>query len=238
VVRAAVAFGLDPDALRMPGGATGATWSDGRFVVRVGERLDGEIAAMAAAAEHVPVPRVLDHRRFGGSDAVLLEKVAGRPAGDVAMGDPALGAAVGRACGALHDELRSVEAPRGLRPPPHGGVDGRHLLHLDLHAYNVLVDDDGSPTGVIDWANACAGEPELDRARTWSLLTLDPATRYRQGDPGWAAMTDHWLQAGRLHDLTVEARRWACRFMLADLAGRHPEAELAHIADRLSGHRC
>jgi Ser/Thr protein kinase RdoA (MazF antagonist) len=229
VARAAVAFGLDPGALGPLGGATGSTWSDGRLVLRVGERLDIEIAAMSAAERHVPVPRVLDHVRFDGFDAMLLEKVAGRPAGDVAMGDPALGAAVGRACGALHDELERAAAPHGLRRPPHAGADGRHLLHLDLHAYNVLVDDHGSPTGVIDWANTCAGDPELDRARTWSLLTLDPAARDRQSDAGWAALTDHWLQAGRLRDLTVEAHRWSCRFMLADLASRHSEADLAHI---------
>jgi hypothetical protein len=229
VVQAAVAFGLDRRALRVLGGATGSTWSDGRLVLRVGARLDAEIAAMSATEGRVPVPRILDHRTYDGFDALLLEKVAGRPAGDVAMGDPALGAAVGRACGALHDELESVAAPDGLRPPPHGGADGRHLLHLDLHSYNVLVDDRGSPTGVIDWANTCAGDPKLDRARTWSLLTLDPAARDRQSDPGWAAMTDHWLQRVRLRDLTTEARLWACRFMLTDLTSRHSEAELAHI---------
>jgi hypothetical protein len=110
-------------------------------------------------------------------------------------------------------------------------------LHLDLHPLNVLVDDDGEPTGVIDWANAAAGDPELDRARTWSLLTLDPAARALDEHPGWAALTEHWLGAGRLHALSTSARLWACRFMLRDLAGRHTRAELAHIHDavRLSG---
>jgi aminoglycoside phosphotransferase (APT) family kinase protein len=100
---------------------------------------------------------------------------------------------------------------------------------LDLHPFNVLVTDDGEPTGVIDWANAAAGEPELDRARTWSLLTLDPAARALHDDAGWAALTDHWLTAGRLHVLSAAARTWACEFMLADLAARHTSAELAHI---------
>jgi aminoglycoside phosphotransferase (APT) family kinase protein len=91
------------------------------------------------------------------------------------------------------------------------------------------VDDDGEPTAVIDWANAAAGDPELDRARTWSVLALDPAARGFAGDPGWAALTDQWMQAGCLQDLSQAARGWACRFMLDDLAARYSGAELAHI---------
>ena len=72
---------------------------------------------------------------------------------------------------------------------------------MDLHPFNVLVDDDGEPAAVIDWANTAAGDPELDRARTWSLLTLDPVARELRERAGWAALTDHWLQAGRMHTL-------------------------------------
>ena len=82
---------------------------------------------------------------------------------------------------------------------------------------------------MIDWANAAGGDPELDRARTWSLLTLDPAARALGDDPGWAALTEHWLVAGHLQVLSATARVWACRFMLADLAARHTSADLAHI---------
>ena len=145
------------------------------------------------------------------------------------MDSPVGAAAAGRACGELHDALAAVACPPGVRDAP--GADGRErrLLHLDLHPFNVLVDDDGEPTGVIDWANAAGGDPELDRARTWSLLTLDPAARELAGDPGWATLADEWLQAGRMHTLSAAARIWACSFMLADLAARHTRAELAHI---------
>ena len=119
--------------------------------------------------------------------------------------------------------------PAGRARRPGADCRERPLLHLDLHPFNVLVNDDGEPTGVIDWANAAAGDPELDRARSWSLLTLDPAVREFDRDPGWATLTDHWLQAGRMHALSASARIWACRFMLADLAARHTQAELAHI---------
>jgi hypothetical protein len=47
--------------------------------------------------------------------------------------------------------------------------------------------------------------------------------------PGWAALAGGWSETGRLDELPAAARAWACRFMLADLAGRHPPAELAHV---------
>jgi len=229
VVRAAVGFGLEPERLRPLGGRSGSAWSDGDVVLRVGERVAYEVLAVSAAAGHLPVPQVLDRLELDGVCAILLERVPGRAAGEMALHNPARAAAAGRACGELHEALAEVADPPGLRDAPGANCTERRLLHLDLHPFNVLVDDDGEPTGVIDWANAAAGDPELDRARTWSLLTLDPAARERNGDPGWAALTDQWRQAGRLHVLSASARIWACRFMLADLAARHTAAELEHI---------
>ena len=239
VVSAAVEFGLEPERLRPLGGASGSAWSDGDAVLRVGERVADEVLAASAAAGHLPVPRVLGRLDLDGICAVLLERVPGRTAGELALDSPARAAAAGRACGRLHDALAEVASPPGLRPAAGADCEGRRLLHLDLHPFNVLVDEDGEPTGVIDWANAAAGDPELDRARTWSLLTLDPAARERGDEPGWAALTDHWLQAGRMHLLSGTARIWACGYMLADLAARHSPAELEHVrhAMRVAGTR-
>lgn len=61
---------------------------------------------------------------------------------------------------------------------------------------NVLVDDEGEVTGVIDWTNAAAGDRSLDAARTWSILTLDPTAIALQATPGWTTLTESWLQAG------------------------------------------
>ena len=43
------------------------------------------------------------------------------------------------------------------------------LLHGDLHARHVLVAD-GHVSGIIDWGDACVGDPSIDLQLVWSLL--------------------------------------------------------------------
>jgi hypothetical protein len=112
VARAAAGFGLEPERLRPLGGASGSAWSDGDAVLRVGARVAGEVLAASAAAGHVPVPRVLGRLELDGVSAVLLERVPGRPAGELARDRPEVAAAAGRACGALHAALAQVRARR------------------------------------------------------------------------------------------------------------------------------
>jgi hypothetical protein len=42
-----------------------------------------------------------------------------------------------------------------------------------------------------------------------------------------------WAQAADMRGLPVSARVWACRFMLADLAGRYPPRQLSHVHEAL-----
>jgi aminoglycoside phosphotransferase (APT) family kinase protein len=238
VKRGAEAFGLDPDRLVPLGGNSGSSWGAADRVLRVGQRLDEEIRAVCAAAGVLPVPRVLDRIDLGGFTAALIERLPGQPAGEVATARPELAHAIGSACGALHARLSQVPAPAGLRivgtceplPLP-------SLLHLDLHPFNVLVDDAATVTGVIDWANAAAGDSVLDRARTWSILMLDPAVLARGSHPGWRALTGAWTRQASLTNLPARARAWACEFMLGDLARRYPAAALKHIDHALASAR-
>jgi aminoglycoside phosphotransferase (APT) family kinase protein len=236
VARAAVAFGLDAESLRALGGQSGSAWGARDRVLRVGRPavIDAELAASSAAAAVVPVPAVLDRTEVNDTSAVLLEMLSGQPVAEFARHRPDLARAAGHACGAVHGLLAEAPAPAGLRAVP--GASGGTLaaqarvLHLDLHPFNILVGDDGEVTGVLDWANAAAGEPDLDRARTWTILALDPAARARRGEPGWAALCDGWSESGRLHDIPAADRAWACAFMLSDLGGRYTADELGHIA--------
>jgi aminoglycoside phosphotransferase (APT) family kinase protein len=240
VTRAAETFGLDPARLGRLGGNSGSSWDAGEHVLRAGNRgvMDRELAAVAAVSAVLPVPRVIARADFAEGSAVLLEKLPGRPAADVAQARPALARAAGLACGTVHARLAEVPAPAGLRAAPHapsgcGRRAGARLLHLDLHPFNVLVGEDGTVTGVLDWATAAAGDPVLDRARTWTILTLDPAARARGAQPAWQALSEGWAQSAGLHDIPATARAWACRFMLADLARRYSPDDLKHISHAL-----
>ncbi|WP_204745305.1 phosphotransferase [Glycomyces paridis] len=80
---------------------------------------------------------------------------------------------------ALLGDLHRIEPPPWLAATARG-VDlaatapDRAVLHLDLHPGNVLLTDDGPQ--VIDWTNAAAGDPAVDRAVTWAILAeVDPS---------------------------------------------------------------
>jgi Phosphotransferase enzyme family len=245
VIRAAQAFGLDPGRLRSLGGASGSAWGAGDQVLRVGPRdlMDAELAAAAAAAAVLPVPAVLDRAEVDEDLAVRLERLPGRSVVEVLEQQPGLARTIGRACGSVHQVLARLPAPAGLRPAPGAPIElvtgavGQvpRLLHLDLHPFNLLVSDDGELTGVLDWANAAAGQPDLDRARTWSILTLDPIARSYRSQPVFAALADAWLEQGQLARAAPAARAWACRFMVRDLGTRYSPAELAHVRAAYEG---
>ena len=129
----------------------------------------------------------------------------------------------------------AVLAPAALHPAEEDGAAAIGVVHLDLHPFNVLVDDGGRVTAVLDWANAARGPADLDRARTLSILTLDPASRQRREDPRWVALNRGWIDAADLTQVPVADRAWAYRYMLADLAHRYPAAQLTHVHAALAG---
>ena len=100
------------------------------------------------------------------------------------------------------------------------------LLHLDWHPLNVLVDGD-EVSAIVDWVNARRGHPLLDIARTYALLTADPALAalspaerdlLAEVAGGWAA--GYGPEAA---SIPADCLRWAGQMMLADLAGRYAE---------------
>jgi aminoglycoside phosphotransferase (APT) family kinase protein len=66
----------------------------------------------------------------------------------------------GRRSAAVLDRVEAIGADAD---PAWFPTDG--LVHLDLHTDNVLVDDDGRLTGIIDWDGACSGDPRFDLVR-------------------------------------------------------------------------
>jgi len=67
----------------------------------------------------------------------------------------------------LHRSLHEIEAPSFLTSSPVGRGD--RIVHMDLHPLNVLVGPKGAV--VIDWANARAGDPNVDVGIAWVLMS-------------------------------------------------------------------
>ncbi|MFP2959070.1 phosphotransferase family protein [Myxococcus sp. 1LA] len=59
---------------------------------------------------------------------------------------------------------RAADWERRLTVRPTGGRGLPRLLHGDFAAEHVLVNAHGVPTGVIDWSDACVGDPARDLA--------------------------------------------------------------------------
>jgi hypothetical protein len=220
---------LEPRALEPLGGATGEVFGAGDVVLRLGPpaRLDLEVTAAGAAATAVPVAEVLDRVDADMGSALLLRRVPGRVALDLAA-DPTRAWRRGAACGAAQRALATVPAPAGFPPGPSAPAAGTPaLLHLDLHPLNVLLDDQDQVTAVLDWADARSGPADLDRARTWAMLHLDPAADPIRTHPAWRALVEGWTAGAALDALATGSRAWGCRYLLANLAGRCTARQLA-----------
>ena len=243
---AAAALGLPEESLVAAGGASGLTWACGECILRTGDAktLRREVVAMTAASRAVPVPEVLDAVEFTDAEGraragLLLAQLPGRPALDLTRLSVTQARQRGERCGSLHVALAGVAAPPGVDAvpaiPQSSETTTLHcLLHLDLHPLNVLIDETGDVSGVLDWANTAAGPAVLDRARSWSILTLDPAATPLHDEPHFAAMLQGWSHTADFEHLPAAARAWACQVMLRDLNPRYPAHRLVHVRQRLA----
>ena len=67
----------------------------------------------------------------------------------------------------LHQRLHEVKPPDFLSPAEVG--KGEQILHLDLHPLNIMIGPKGPV--VIDWTGASLGDPYVDVALAWLLMT-------------------------------------------------------------------
>jgi len=148
----------------------------------------------AVEAMALPVPAVWGELEIGGRWGILFDRVKERSFAERMREDPnvipeclqSLARLHARihgqtACqlGSLKSRLATNIAGTGLLDEPlkqillgrlAGMPDGDRLCHGDFHPINVL--GQNSQPRVIDWPDACCGDPAADVCRSYLLLTL------------------------------------------------------------------
>jgi aminoglycoside phosphotransferase (APT) family kinase protein len=92
---------------------------------------------------------------------------------------------------------RLLEAAEGLPPS-----QALAIVHGDLHFRQVLVGDDGSPTGVIDWVDVCQSDPAIDMSMLWSYLPSHGRTAFLSE---YGPVSDEQLIRARVIALSLSA---------------------------------
>jgi aminoglycoside phosphotransferase (APT) family kinase protein len=95
------------------------------------------------------------------------------------------------------DVDRMLDAAERLSPP-----DALAVVHGDLHFRQVLVGEDASATGVIDWVDVCRSDPAIDLSMLWSYLPPEGREVFltQYGD-----VTDEQLLRARVLALSLSA---------------------------------
>ncbi|MGH2820801.1 MAG: phosphotransferase family protein, partial [Actinomycetota bacterium] len=214
------------------------------FAVGEGERARREVEAMRlASAGGIPTPSVPAEAEVHGRPCLVAQWLDGSTVVDALGAGVSDAAALGAAVGEAQARLRRVAVPPtsvlrrrdwiawmgsddlDLAAELSRRASGGRLLHLDLHPMNVLVNDTGAVTGVLDWANAAAGDPRADFARTYSILHLDPHVElHPELSHSRRRFADAWEGACRATDWDDEDLAvffvWAGAVMVADLLPR------------------
>jgi aminoglycoside phosphotransferase (APT) family kinase protein len=218
-----------------------------------------EIAGMDAARRGgIAVPDVAASGVWEDRPVLLLSWCRGRRLREAVRARPWAAYRLGVACGRQQAMLHSLAAPVEVAGRPwitqFGSVDDElqsalatvagdpALLHLDLHASNVLVDGD-SVSAVLDWTNVGAGDPRADLARSWSLLLpRNPGRRPRASTALHRVVAAGWRSgyasvAGAPRDMAV-FEAWALTVLVRTLEREGAEhASLQAIAARRAAAR-
>jgi aminoglycoside phosphotransferase (APT) family kinase protein len=236
------------------GGRDAAIWcvaeGDDAYALRVFppgrvESTRREVAAMrAAVAGGIPAPAVQAFEVWHGHAALLLAWCPGHPLLTELQARPWRVYALGHMAGACLARIHRIQAPADLCPwaestgiggdvlahrlaaAPHARSDA--VLHLDYHPLNILTTG-REVSAVLDWTNACAGDPRADLARAITILRLDAG---QLSPPKRALVRLYELGLrrgyGPVEDL-APFLAWAGSYLRADLVHRADATQLARI---------
>jgi len=153
-----LAAGRDADIFEYGPGLVLRRSRDGRSQLREARVME------YVRARGFPAPAVEEVSDDGLS--MVIERIDGTDMGRAMTGRPWTIRRYGAVLAELHTRLHELVAPDWLPDAPVG--HGDRLLHLDLHPLNVIMGPNGPV--VIDWTNACRGNPAVDVALAWVLL--------------------------------------------------------------------
>ncbi len=221
-------------------------WHDVPYALRVFRpaqmnNFQAEVLAMEAAAKNdIPVPKIIRKGIWEGRPVLLLSWVSGKTLGAQLLAHPLLIRQLGSAFGRMQAAIHRIPAPPEMDATSWIEWAGDEpelearlyellsrktvLLHLDYHPLNVMADG-GRISGVLDWANARAGDPRADFARTYAILRIEPYGS--NGDSLPMALTRRLLayfwrrgymqEGGQLDDMAL-FYAWAGASMIRDLS--------------------
>jgi len=156
-------------------------------VSRSGADLRPQFALMRHLADSgYPVPRVYPHP---DPSVAVMDRVDGITMMADLAAKPWKLRSHAKTLYRLHEQLREVEPPPGLRKLGNGS----ELLHLDLHPNNILITDDGPV--VIDWGYSAIGSGDLDVALTWVIIKTGPITSNPVIKPVLVALREQFVKA-------------------------------------------
>lgn len=215
-----------------------------------------EMAVMqTASAAGLPIPQIHAQGIWQDHPVLLLSWLPGTPLAHELMAHPWKAWHLGYQFGQMQARIHALAAPQQLLQSETSWIDWQigqlegtlqhklrslppipdRVLHLDYHVLNVMTDGN-TITGVLDWANAHAGDPRADLARTYSIMQVgiphdDLFTRLLTMviwifERGWRSGYEQ--KAGPQKDLSL-FYAWAGALMEQDLRDKRGPADLARI---------
>jgi aminoglycoside phosphotransferase (APT) family kinase protein len=161
---------VSPTGRLLASGRDADTFEYGAGLVLRRSRKGRSMVAEARTMEYVrshgyPVPAV-DQVSEDGTELVM-ERIDGPSMVEAISRSPWTVRHQGRTLADLHRRLHELQPPDFLRSADIGS--GTSIVHLDLHPLNVVIGA-GGPV-VIDWTNARIGDPDIDVALAWLLMS-------------------------------------------------------------------
>ncbi len=221
-------------------------WHDVFYALRVfrPEQMNNyqtEMLAMNIAHQQgIPVPKIIRNGIWQERPVMLLSWVTGKTLAAQLQTHPPLIRQLGSAFGRMQAAIHRIPAPHEMDKTSWIEWAGdepelkarlldlpsrkNRLLHLDYHPLNVMADG-GKISGVLDWANARAGDPRADFARTYAILRIERYSPDREPfklTVGRRLLAYFWrrgyLQAGGQLDEMALFYAWAGASMIRDLS--------------------